>query len=132
MQEIPKDNWFCCDDCNRIHGALQISVYTGMQRIPTSQLDIISRKYAEKRLLIDEDAHDVQWQILMGKSRRAEDFSSLSAAAAIFRVSFCWYLVGIIPSYCSSGTHSYDSENLMNLFLLFSIFVLKSYPCFCW
>ena len=88
-QEIPKDNWFCCQDCNNIYVALRSSVSTGVQKIPASLLNIINRKHVEKGLLVDEAAHDVQWQILMGKSRNREDLSLLSGAAAIFRVSSC-------------------------------------------
>ncbi|KAJ6699615.1 AUTOIMMUNE REGULATOR [Salix purpurea] len=88
LKEIPKDNWFCCQDCNNIYVALRSSVSTGVQKIPASLLNIINRKHVEKGLLVDEAAHDVQWQILMGKSRNREDLSLLSGAAAIFRECF--------------------------------------------
>ncbi|CAK7333833.1 unnamed protein product [Dovyalis caffra] len=88
LKEIPKDNWFCCQDCNKIYAALRNSVSTGVQKIPASLLNIISRKHVEKGLLVDEAAHEMQWQILMGKSRNREDLSLLSRAAAIFRECF--------------------------------------------
>lgn len=67
--------------------ALRNFVSDGVQLIPASQLNIITRKYAEKGLSIGGLANDdVQWRILMGKSRDKEDLSLLSAAAAIFRV----------------------------------------------
>ncbi|KAH8506172.1 hypothetical protein H0E87_013123 [Populus deltoides] len=88
LKEIPKDNWFCCQDCSNIYVALRNSVSTGVQTIPASLLNIINRKHVEKGLLVDEAAYDVQWQILMGKSRNREDLSLLSGAAAIFRECF--------------------------------------------
>lgn len=88
LKEIPKDNWFCCQDCNNIYVALRNSVSTGVQTIPVSLLNTINRKHVEKGLLVDEAAYDVQWQILMGKSRNREDLSLLSGAAAIFRECF--------------------------------------------
>ncbi|KAE8658442.1 hypothetical protein F3Y22_tig00116971pilonHSYRG00486 [Hibiscus syriacus] len=59
LKEIPKNKWFCCDDCNRIHGALQSTVSSG-----------------------------VEWRILSGKSRYPEHLPLLSSAAAIFRECF--------------------------------------------
>ncbi|KDP35597.1 hypothetical protein JCGZ_09035 [Jatropha curcas] len=88
LKEIPKDNWFCSNDCHRIFAALQDFVSSGIQMIPSLQLDIITRKHAEKGLLMDGLSNDVQWRILMGKSRRKEDLSLLSATAAIFRECF--------------------------------------------
>ncbi|XVE96840.1 hypothetical protein REPUB_Repub02eG0257700 [Reevesia pubescens] len=91
LKEIPKDKWFCCDDCNKIHGALQSSVSNGMQIIPTSFSNIIRRKHLEKGLFIDEATDCVQWRILSGKSRYPEHLPLLSSAAAIFRVIFSLY-----------------------------------------
>ncbi|XP_048236165.1 uncharacterized protein LOC8269385 isoform X2 [Ricinus communis] len=88
LKEIPKDNWFCSNDCNRIYEALQNFVSSGVQMIPSLQLNIITGKHAEKGLYIDGQANDFQWRILMGKSRYQEDLSLLSAAAAIFRECF--------------------------------------------
>ncbi|XWS67025.1 hypothetical protein CRYUN_Cryun05aG0250900 [Craigia yunnanensis] len=88
LKEIPKDKWFCCDDCNRIHGALQSSVSNGVQIIPTSFSNIIQRKHLEKGLYIDGATDCVQWRILSGKSRYPEHLPLLSSAAAIFRECF--------------------------------------------
>ncbi|XP_022747732.1 uncharacterized protein LOC111297304 isoform X2 [Durio zibethinus] len=88
LKEIPKDKWFCCDDCNRIHGALQSSVSSGVQIIPTSFSDIIRIKHLEKGLFIDGATDCVQWRILSGKSRFPEHLPLLSSAAAIFRECF--------------------------------------------
>ncbi|XP_017623362.1 uncharacterized protein LOC108467276 isoform X1 [Gossypium arboreum] len=88
LKEIPEDKWFCCDDCNRIHVALQSYVSNGVQIIPTVFANIIRRKYLEKGLLIDGATDCVQWRILSGKSRYSEHLPLLSSAAAIFRECF--------------------------------------------
>ncbi|KAJ8754160.1 hypothetical protein K2173_002059 [Erythroxylum novogranatense] len=86
LKEVPREDWFCSDDCNRIHEALHESVNSGVQTIPPQLLDIINRKHSERGLLFDEVAGDIQWRILMGKSRIRRDL--LSAATAIFRECF--------------------------------------------
>ncbi|XP_065853569.1 uncharacterized protein [Euphorbia lathyris] len=88
LKGIPKDKWFCSNDCNRIYVALQNSVSSGVQMIPALQLNIISRKHAEKGLHIEGSTDEFQWRILMGKSRTIDDLSLLSGAAAIFRECF--------------------------------------------
>ncbi|KAJ9186226.1 hypothetical protein P3X46_005753 [Hevea brasiliensis] len=89
LKALPKGNWFCSNDCNRIYMALRNFVSSGIQLIPASQLNIITRKHAEKGSSMDGLANDdVQWRILMGKSRDKEDLSLLSSAAAIFRECF--------------------------------------------
>lgn len=93
-QELPKDKWFCCDDCNRIYVALQNSVSAGAEMIPASLSVLINRKREERGLPIDGGViDDIQWRILSGKSRYPEHLPLLSRAAAIFRVSFL-YLIG--------------------------------------
>jgi hypothetical protein len=84
-----------------------------VQTIPASLLNIINRKHVEKGLLVDEAAYDVQWQILMGKSRNREDLSLLSGAAAIFRVSSVCFLGFLLPF--PTNTSSYYAENWVNL-----------------
>ncbi|GKV05784.1 hypothetical protein SLEP1_g17751 [Rubroshorea leprosula] len=88
LKDIPKDTWFCCDDCNRIYLALQSSVSSGVQMIPSSLLQTITRKYLEKGLFVDGNAELVQWRILSGKSRCSDNLPLLSNAAAIFRDCF--------------------------------------------
>ena len=91
-QELPKDKWFCCDDCNKIHVALQNSVLRGAETIPASLFNTIFKKHAEKGLFIEGAANDIQWRIMSGKSRYAEHLPLLSTATSIFRVS-CLYTV---------------------------------------
>ncbi|KAL1195853.1 Increased DNA methylation 1 [Cardamine amara subsp. amara] len=87
LKGIPQDKWFCCNDCSRIHTALQSSASGGPQTIPTLWLDTISRKYREKRIYID-NGDNVEWRMLSGKSRNPEHLPLLSRAAAIFRECF--------------------------------------------
>ncbi|XP_059462740.1 uncharacterized protein LOC132191664 [Corylus avellana] len=88
LKELPKDKWFCCDDCNRIHVALQNSVICGAETIPVSLSDIIVKKHVVKGLFIDGAANDVQWRIMSGKSRYPEHLPLLSRATSIFRECF--------------------------------------------
>ncbi|GFZ02301.1 acyl-CoA N-acyltransferase with RING/FYVE/PHD-type zinc finger domain-containing protein [Actinidia rufa] len=87
LKELPKDKWFCCNDCNRIHVALQNLVLVGAEMIPASVSNKINRKHAEKGFTV-EDANYVQWQVLSGKSRYPGHLPLLSRAAAIFRECF--------------------------------------------
>ncbi|KAJ4827703.1 hypothetical protein Tsubulata_027563 [Turnera subulata] len=87
LKEFP-DKWFCSDDCISIYIALQDSVACGLQMIPASHLNIIDRKHGEKGLSVIEGPNNIQWRILMGKSRDDEHLSLLSRAAAIFRECF--------------------------------------------
>ncbi|CAJ1968344.1 unnamed protein product [Sphenostylis stenocarpa] len=87
LEELPKDKWFCCDDCNRIYVALQNSVSAGADIIPHTLSELIIRKHEEKGLSTYGSKNDIQWRILSGKSRYPEHLPLLSRAAAIFRVS---------------------------------------------
>ncbi|GMP95853.1 hypothetical protein CsSME_00044734 [Camellia sinensis var. sinensis] len=87
LKELPRDKWFCWDDCNRIHMALQNLVLVRAEMIPASVSYAIHKKHVEKGFT-DEVSNDVQWRILSGKSRYPEHFSVLSSAAAIFRECF--------------------------------------------
>ncbi|XP_062118172.1 uncharacterized protein LOC133831774 isoform X2 [Humulus lupulus] len=88
LKELPKDKWFCCDDCSRIHIALQNSVSLGPKIVPASLSHIILKKHADKGLFIDGAEDDIQWRILSGKSRYPEHLPFLSRSAAIFRECF--------------------------------------------
>ncbi|KAI8009647.1 Increased DNA methylation 1 [Camellia lanceoleosa] len=87
LKELPRDKWFCCDDCNRIHVALQNLVLVGAEMIPASVSYAIHRKHVEKGFT-DGVSNDVQWQILSGRIRYPEHLPVLSRAAAIFRQCF--------------------------------------------
>ncbi|KAH1216672.1 Increased DNA methylation 1 [Glycine max] len=88
LEELPKDKWFCCDDCNRIYAALQNSVSAGAEIIPASFSELIIRKHEDKGLCTYGAMNDIQWRILSGKSRYPEHLPLLSRAAAIFRECF--------------------------------------------
>lgn len=87
LKELPKDKWFCCEDCNRIHVALQNQVLAGANMIPDLGLNTINRKLLEKGLS-NAASSDIQWRILSGKSRFPEHLPLLSRATAIFRECF--------------------------------------------
>ncbi|KAL7248303.1 hypothetical protein ACSBR2_003085 [Camellia fascicularis] len=87
VQELPRDKWFCCDDCNRIHVALQNLVLVGAEMIPASVSYAIHRKHVEKGFT-DGVSNGVQWRILSGKSRYQKHLPILSRAASIFRECF--------------------------------------------
>ncbi|KAF7145727.1 hypothetical protein RHSIM_Rhsim04G0154400 [Rhododendron simsii] len=87
LKELPKDKWFCCNDCNNIHVALQNLVLVGAEMIPASVSNAMNRKHVDKGFA-DVSANDVQWRILSGKSRYPEHLPLLSRAAAIFRECF--------------------------------------------
>ncbi|CAL5388227.1 unnamed protein product [Camellia sinensis] len=87
LKELPRDKWFCCDDCNRIHVALQNLVLFGAEMIPASVSYAIHRKHVEKGFT-NGVSNDVQWRILSGKSRYPEHLPILSRAATIFRECF--------------------------------------------
>ncbi|KAF4385340.1 hypothetical protein G4B88_026623 [Cannabis sativa] len=88
LKELPKDKWFCCDDCSRIHIALQNLVSLGPKTVPASLSHVIFKKHADKGLFIDGAEDDIQWRILSGKSRYPEHLPFLSRSAAIFRECF--------------------------------------------
>ncbi|KAJ7972522.1 Chromodomain-helicase-DNA-binding protein 4 [Quillaja saponaria] len=88
LEELPKDKWFCCDNCNRVHVALQDSVSIGAKMVPASLSNTINRKHVERGLCMDAAPGDIQWRILSGKSRYPEHLPLLSRAAAIFRECF--------------------------------------------
>ncbi|GMP85403.1 hypothetical protein CsSME_00038574 [Camellia sinensis var. sinensis] len=87
LKELPKGKWFCCNDCDRIHVALQNLVLGGSEMIPASVSNAINMKHVEKGLA-DGAANDVQWRISSGKSRYSKHLRLLPRAAAIFRECF--------------------------------------------
>ncbi|XP_061339439.1 uncharacterized protein LOC133286108 [Gastrolobium bilobum] len=88
LEELPKDKWFCCDDCNRIYVALQNSVSAGAELIPACLSELIIRKHEDRGLCTYGGKNDIRWRILSGKSRYPEHLPLLSRAAAIFRECF--------------------------------------------
>ncbi|XP_043699760.1 uncharacterized protein LOC122650409 [Telopea speciosissima] len=87
LKEIPKGKWFCCEDCNRIHRALQNLILRGAEMIPSAVSGVIKRKLIEKGL-VDATEDNVHWQLISGKDDFPDHRLLLSKAAAIFRDSF--------------------------------------------
>ncbi|CAL5433589.1 unnamed protein product [Camellia sinensis] len=88
LKELPRDKWFCCDDYNRIHVALQNLVLVGAEMIPASVSYAIHRKHVEKGFTDGVSNDDVQWRILSRRSRYPDHLPVLSRSAAIFRECF--------------------------------------------
>ncbi|XP_042478365.1 uncharacterized protein LOC122059565 isoform X2 [Macadamia integrifolia] len=87
LKELPKGKWFCCDDCSRIHCALQNLILRGAEMIPSSVSGVIKRKLIEKGL-VEATEDNVHWQLLSGKNGFPDHRLLLSKAAAIFRDGF--------------------------------------------
>ncbi|KAJ4844748.1 hypothetical protein Tsubulata_046099 [Turnera subulata] len=87
LKELPKENWFCCMDCNRIHSTLQKSLLRGAEKLPDSLLNVIKKKHEEKNLGRIDDI-DVRWRLLSGKIISPETKLLLSQALTIFQECF--------------------------------------------
>ncbi|KAJ8570706.1 hypothetical protein K7X08_037678 [Anisodus acutangulus] len=87
LKELPKDKWFCCNDCNKVYVVLQNCVLKGAEVIPASAAVAVTKKHVQK-CLTDTATNDIQWRILSGKSRFPEHLPLLSSAATIFRECF--------------------------------------------
>ncbi|KAF8396750.1 hypothetical protein HHK36_018380 [Tetracentron sinense] len=87
LEELPKGQWFCCEDCNKINFALNNLIFSGPKMISASMKSTLNRKLVEKGIS-DGVGDDVQWQLLSGKSGSADYRSFLSKVAAIFRGCF--------------------------------------------
>lgn len=87
LKELPKDKWFCCNDCDKIYVALRDLVVRGSEMIPSPESININRKLLVKGLSEVTD-NDLQWRILSGKCRRPEHLPLLSKAVSIFRECF--------------------------------------------
>ncbi|CAN4118319.1 unnamed protein product [Withania somnifera] len=87
LKELPKDKWFCCNDCNKVYVVLQNCVLKGADIIPAPAAAAITKKHVQK-CLMDTTTNDIHWRILSGKSRFPEHLPLLSSAAVIFRECF--------------------------------------------
>ncbi|XP_059296393.1 uncharacterized protein LOC132049553 [Lycium ferocissimum] len=87
LKELPKDKWFCCNDCNKVYVVLQNCVLKGAEVIPAPAAAAVTKKHVQK-CLVDTATDDIQWRILSGKSRFPEHLPLLSSAATIFRECF--------------------------------------------
>ncbi|KAM1056303.1 hypothetical protein ACFX13_030469 [Malus domestica] len=88
MKEIPKDKWFCCSDCFRVHSALQKLVAHGEQKLPDSLLNVVRKKHNKKGPESGANL-DIKWRVLNGKmSTDDESVQLLSKALEIFHDRF--------------------------------------------
>ncbi|GMI97205.1 hypothetical protein HRI_003389800 [Hibiscus trionum] len=88
LKELPKGNWFCCTDCNRIHSALQKLIVRGEEKLPDSSLLVVKNKH-EKNSLESKASLDIRWRVLSGKMISSDDTRVLlSKAVAIFHERF--------------------------------------------
>ncbi|MCD9560322.1 hypothetical protein HAX54_018937 [Datura stramonium] len=87
LQELPKDKWFCCTDCNRIHFALEKLVSDGEQNIPESLLKVLKEKN-EGKDSENNSSLDIKWRLLSGKMSSEETRVWLSGAVSIFHERF--------------------------------------------
>ena len=117
LQELPKDKWFCCNDCDRIFVTLSNLVVRGSDDIPSSESIKINRKLLEKGLSEVSDV-DIQWRILSGKCRHDEHLPLLSKAISIFRVRI---FVALTFFFTLSSFHvdgACDNNKTMQIFAL--------------
>ncbi|CAI9098182.1 OLC1v1034789C1 [Oldenlandia corymbosa var. corymbosa] len=87
LKELPRDKWFCCNDCNMVYTSLRNFVQNGAQLVASEVCAAIIRKHEEKGIM-DVGVSDVKWRLLSGKSRYPEHLPLLSRASAIFRECF--------------------------------------------
>ncbi|XP_055833556.1 uncharacterized protein LOC129902359 [Solanum dulcamara] len=87
LQELPKDKWFCCTDCSRIHFALEKLVSDGEQNIPESLLKVLKEK-SEGKDSENNSSLDIKWRLLSGKMSSEETRVWLSSAVSIFHERF--------------------------------------------
>ncbi|GAB2258217.1 hypothetical protein Droror1_Dr00014377 [Drosera rotundifolia] len=87
LKELPADKWFCCQDCNRIHLSLIDHYLKGAEFPPSSAVEAMNKKLAEKGLCGVAE-NNVQWLLISGKNHVATDRPLLSMAVSIFRECF--------------------------------------------
>ncbi|KAJ0966639.1 hypothetical protein J5N97_023556 [Dioscorea zingiberensis] len=87
LQELPEGEWFCCDDCNRIHMALQGLLIHGPEPLQDLYRDLIGKKQEESGLS-NVSCVDISWRLLSGKTSSADSKPLLSKAVSILHESF--------------------------------------------
>ncbi|CAL0316940.1 unnamed protein product [Lupinus luteus] len=87
LKELPEGNWFCCNDCSRIHSNLENLLVQGDEKLPESLLHVIKKKQ-EERCLEPLNEIDVRWRLLNGKIASSETRPLLLEAVSMFRECF--------------------------------------------
>ncbi|KAH7690559.1 Histone acetyltransferase protein [Dioscorea alata] len=88
LKELPKGEWFCCDDCSRIHNLLQTLLHVGPLPIVLADLNSFLQKQKDKGLSGLSANPNIKWRLLRGKDSSAETRILLSKALAIFHELF--------------------------------------------
>lgn len=87
LKELPEGEWFCSNDCEKIHFALQELVAHGPKSLPSFLTEELTKKRSHKGLEEISSAN-ISWQLLHGKTRDPDSRLLLSEAAAIFAECF--------------------------------------------
>ncbi|GJS29145.1 zinc finger, PHD-type containing protein [Tanacetum coccineum] len=87
LKALPKGEWFCCGDCNKIHTSLGELVAGGEKRLPDTSMGAIKKKQVEKGLEPSAEL-DIKWRLLSGKIASDDTRVLLSKAVAIFHDRF--------------------------------------------
>ncbi|KAJ6806030.1 uncharacterized protein M6B38_177175 [Iris pallida] len=86
LKELPEGEWFCCAGCSEIHAALHKTLLRGLEPLQNFYTDVIRKKCERKGL--SEDAAEVRWRLLSGKTSSNDTKLLLSEAVSIFHESF--------------------------------------------
>lgn len=87
LKELPEGEWFCSNDCKKIHFALQELVAHGPESLPSFITEELMKKQGHKGLE-EVSSANICWQLLHGKTRDPDSRVLLSEAAAIFAECF--------------------------------------------
>ncbi|KAK7392515.1 hypothetical protein VNO78_20957 [Psophocarpus tetragonolobus] len=87
LKELPEGDWFCCDDCSRIHSTLENLLVRVAERLPEALLDVIKKKQVE-RCLEPLNEIDVRWKLINGKIASPETRPLLLDAVSMFHECF--------------------------------------------
>ncbi|XP_076942709.1 increased DNA methylation 1-like isoform X2 [Bidens hawaiensis] len=86
LKALPKEEWFCCTDCNKIHTCLENLVASGLKTLPEVSLDPIKKKV--KQRLEPSAELDIRWRLLCGKMASDDNRKLLAKAVLIFHDRF--------------------------------------------
>ncbi|KAI4373565.1 hypothetical protein MLD38_011679 [Melastoma candidum] len=88
LKELPKGDWFCGTDCDRINSALKRLVAHGEVKLPDSLLDVVRKKRMERDRQSSSDV-EIKWRILNSKMDSSDESRQLlSHSIKIFRDRF--------------------------------------------
>ncbi|XP_076884385.1 uncharacterized protein LOC143533507 [Bidens hawaiensis] len=86
LKALPKEEWFCCTDCNKIHTCLENLVASGLKTLPEASLDPIKKKVEQGS---EPSAElDIRWRLLCGKMASDDNRKLLAKAVSIFHDRF--------------------------------------------